>query len=338
MATMITLKELEKTFIHNFKGERELLKALEEIKVGFTTDRSLISNYVKDKKLVSAYLAVYASTNMAKYQELLARLPDTLVKQIGESEFIDFGAGPATFSFAHLRHFGTGEVVAIDKSKIMLEQASKLLSSEFGPSEFKVTQVIPPTTKSRVLFFGHAINEMGEKFAYQKIKEADADIVIWIEPGTKEFFEVAKKLRTRMLATGYNVQYPCVGAGECPMAVDDWCHQYVKVAHDKSIERLCQLAKLDRRTLPMIAHVYVKGEVEKADATICRTFPRSKHMSQFELCTNENKFIHFEAGYRSLNKKEQKEVEKLLHGEQVNFDIEKSLKVDSFRGRLSSKR
>lgn len=332
---MISFEELEPTFIYRFNHEGDLLKAIDQIKFGFTTNREEIGTYVAQKRLVSAYLALYGATNMPKYSEILSRLPQELVKEIGESEFIDFGCGPGTFSFAHLDYFNNGSVVAVDNSNLMLDQARALLESRYQKGQIEITKYLPEKRGKRVLFFGHSINEMGAEFALDKIKKADAEIVMWIEPGTKQSFDILRQVRSQLLEEGYFVQYPCTGQGECPMSEDDWCHQFIKVVHDQSIERLCQLAKLDRRTLPLTAHVYTKKRYDQKDAVIVSSYPRSKHMQQFDLCTNENQLIKFEAAFRGISKSESKELQNKLAGEQLNMEVTKEIKPDHLRGKLS---
>lgn len=333
---MITYQDLSPHFLHSFDSESDLLKSIEKIKAGFTTNREDIEKYVLDKKLVSAYLAIYASTNIAKYSEIIDRLPQSIQNEIASNEFIDMGSGPATFSFAHLKRFPESKVKVIDKSALMLDQARSLLAGHFSEDQYEISKHFPKNfTDSTTLFFGHSINEMGVDFAIDKIKQANANIVMFIEPGTKDFFEMAKVIRAKMIELGYGIQYPCTHYLECPVTSGDWCHQYIKVNHHQSIERLCQLAQMDRRNLPVIAHVYTKKNNKKFNALIMRVLSDTKHMQPFILCNEAGELIHFEASFRGLSKSEIKELTKLQQGTQVNFSVEKELSETHFRGKIS---
>lgn len=335
---MITYNDLSPHFLYQFASESELLKSIERIKANFTVNREEIEEYILDQKLVSAYLAIYASTNMAKYAEIINRLPEEVKKQISESEFIDMGSGPATFSFAHLKLFGSqkSKVKVIDKSSLMLDQARRLLEGHFEESQYEISKHFPKSfAENTTLFFGHSINEMGVDFAMDKIKQANANTVMFIEPGTKIFFEMAKSIREKMIEFGYQIQYPCTHSNSCPVVEGDWCHQYVKVIHDSSIERLCQLAQMDRRNLPIIAHVYTKKNKSIHNAVIMRVLSTTKHMQPFILCNEAGELIHFEASFRGISKSDAKDLSKLQQGTQVNYTVEKELSETHFRGKIT---
>lgn len=316
--------------LHEFASEADLVKAVGELSAAFTTDRGNIQKYLSDPRLVSAYTAFYLTTNIPKLEAVLSWLTPEFRSEILKCELIDVGAGPGTFSVAW-KELGGGESVMLETSKIMREQAARLLP--------KACFKIGAKEKPRLLLFGHSLNEMGVEAGLKYVNEAKPDYVWMIEPGTKEVFALALEFRRRMIRDGWHVRYPCLGMGECPMhGSEDWCHQYVDVRHDPEVERLTQLAQRDRRHLPLTVMMFERGPIAKRDenlARIVRTFPATKFSHEWQVCREENGLVleRFQLPFKSYPKSEKKAVVALLAGSLIQFGTDKQL-VDSRRIRL----
>lgn len=329
---MISYDELAPSFLYQFKADSELIKYVDQIKRGFTSHRDEIGEYVMDKKMVSAYLAVYASTNMAKLPLVLKRLPEWFKKELEDIEFVDFGCGPATFSYAFLKEFPDSFAVCVDSSILMLEQGERLLSQSFNKKKYMFSHDIPEKLSKRCLFFGHSLNEMEVDFAASEIERSEAEYVLLIEPGTKQSFEKVIELRSKMMDLGYKCHYPCFSNHKCPMVgsevEDDWCHQYVHASHDPSVERLCQMAKLDRRNLPLISHFYAKEEIQQYEAMIVRNYEKQKFAQTFEICLERDHIKQIqtvEVPFRGMKKPQIKEIQALCSGDIIRFEVIKEL-------------
>ena len=250
------LNNLLPLLIYKFKSEHDLVKAIEELSLKFTQKREQISDYLKDERLTSAYTAFYLTTNMPKLEAIFKWMPEAWLEKIKHSTFIDVGAGPGTFSLA-FREWANSpvKVMQIETSPVMREQAKKLWEGLY-PDEKILTKPVGEKT----LFFGHSANEMGAEAALKYIEDYDPDHVLFIEPGTKDFFPQMLEIREVLLKFGFQILFPCPTADECPLkgSDTDWCHQFIQVRQGSDIERLSQLVKKDRRNLPLTVHAFSK--------------------------------------------------------------------------------
>lgn len=310
--------------------EAEVVKLINEMSIKFTKKRDQISDYVFEHRHVSAYASFYLPTNIPKLHFLLSQLPVSILEDFKNRPFIDMGCGPGTFSLAWKMLLSIGahvEIVGVDSSQIMLDQAEKIIKGFFPKDKFETHRKISEKKENSVLFFGHSINEMGLNKAQDQIMTIDPEYVIWIEPGTSEVFLELKKLRS-ILTDHYDVLYPCPSSFDCP---NDWCHQVLRTSHDQSIERLSQLVSLDRKILPMTAHVYKRKSKNKSaetNATIIRYIQETKFSFEYEICyfdQNENKNIIIEIQKKQLSKEQEKYFKHSSVGEKISFDIEKDL-------------
>ncbi len=306
------------------------MKAVGELSAAFTTDRGNIQKYLSDPRLVSAYTAFYLTTNIPKLEAVMSWLTPEFRAGILQHELIDVGAGPGTFSVAW-KELGGGDSVMLEPSKLMREQAARLLP--------KARFTLGEREEPRLLLFGHSLNEMGLEAGLKYVIEAKPAHVWMIEPGTKEVFALALEFRRRMIREGWLVRYPCLGMGECPMSgSDDWCHQYVEVRHDPEVERLTQLAQRDRRHLPLTVMMFSREAQplrQPNEARIVRTFPATKFSHEWQVCREEMGLAleRFQLPFKSYPKSEKKAVEALLAGSLIQFETDKEM-VDGRRIRL----
>ncbi|MGZ3857821.1 MAG: small ribosomal subunit Rsm22 family protein, partial [Bacteriovorax sp.] len=266
--------------------EGETVKFIKEMSLKFTARRDQIGDYVQDEDHVSSYAALYLPTNIPKLHFLLDKLPAEVLEDLKSRPLIDMGCGPGTFALGWSLLFEAppAEVVAIDSSKTMLLQAEKILKGFFPEINLRTHSKFHEKKSDSVLFFGHSINEMGINKAQDLIMTIDPEYVIWIEPGTSELFRDLKKLR-QILTDHYDVLYPCPGNAPCP---SEWCHQVLRTSHDPSIERLSQLVSLDRKVLPMTAHVYRrknKALTVSASSTLIQYINETKFSFEYEVCS-----------------------------------------------------
>lgn len=152
----------------------------------------------------------------------------------------------------------------------------------------------------------------------------DPEYVIWIEPGTSELFKELKKLRMAML-DHYDVLYPCPASSACP---SEWCHQVLRTSHEADVERLSQLASLDRKILPMAAHIYRRKKSTSVlnEATTIRYINETKFSFEYEVChlengSNKNDVIEIQK--KQLSKEQEKHFKNADVGEKISFEIEK---------------
>lgn len=319
-------------------GENDLVRLIQEMSMKFTKRRDQIGDYVLDDDHVSAYTALYLTTNIPKLHFLLSKLSPETLADIKSRTFIDVGCGPGTFSLgiSLLNEAPPKEIICVDSSRTMLNQAEKMIKGFFSKANVQTHLKYRETNRESVLFYGHSINEMGIDRVQDQIMTIDPEYVIWIEPGTSELFSELKKLRTTVL-DAYDVLYPCPSSAGCP---NSWCHQVLRTSHDPSVERLSQLVSLDRKILPMTAHVYKrKSNLAPSNAaTIIRYITETKFSFEYEVCmfeNDKNKNVVIEIQKKQLDKKLEKKFKNLNVGEKLNFTVEKVV-GDKYRVKLNS--
>lgn len=326
----LSVEELKPHLLISNMTEPEIVKAIKDMSAKFTTKRDQISDYVLDHRQVSAYASFYLPTNIPKLHFILDKLPADVLEDFKNRPFIDMGAGPGTFSLGYKMLMGIGshvEMIAVDTAQIMLDQATKLMNGFFPGAKFQTVRKFSEKKSNSILFFGHSINEMGIDKAQDQIMTIDPEYVMWIEPGTSEFFHDLKKLRSQLLES-YDVLYPCPGNAGCP---SDWCHQVLRTSHDPSVERLSQLVSLDRKILPMSAHVYRRKQklvIDNGPVTV-RFLNETKFSFEYEVCLQnenaENRNVVIEIQKKQLSKEEEKAFKHANVGERLNFEVEKKI-------------
>lgn len=270
--------------------EHELVSLLKVISRGFTSERERIEEYVSLEEQVSAYTAYFLPTNIPKLFFVLEQLPIELRQYLAGLSLMDVGSGPGTYSLGWSRYFNSqSNITLVDQSKVMLKQAKSLLDAfALKSSSIQYTQN-PGTERAQVVLFGNSLNEMGAIKASSVVKQVGPEFVILIEPGTKQSFAEVLKLRSELLASGFVPLYPCRLAASCPLeAVDDWCHQVLRMTHESQIERISQLAQLDRKIMPFIAHIYRKAQaikpLETSNAHFLRFLNETKFSFLWQVC------------------------------------------------------
>jgi ribosomal protein RSM22 (predicted rRNA methylase) len=312
----ISLDELLPHLLYQFKSEHDLVSAIEEISRAFTLNRSELQNYLSDPRLVSAYTLFYLSTNVPKLQKVMELIPK---RDWQKFHLVDVGAGPGTFSIAWAHLFSPQKLTQIEASSFMQEQSQKLMQAFFP--DIKVDHTLPKNSSS-LLLFGHSMNEMGVTTALDFVDKSHASQILLIEPGTKEVFALALKFREEMKKRGFSILYPCPSHDACPLAGQplNWCHQVIEVRHHPSIERLTQLARKDRRVLPLLIQYYEKDQYVFEGARLFRVLKETKFSFEWEVC-QDNQIERWQIEKKHLSKEEQKRVEKLLAGATVQGEV-----------------
>lgn len=323
----LSLADIRPYFLNPEIKESQMISLIQEMSTKFTKKRDQIGDYVLDEDRVSSYTALYLPTNIPKLHFLLSKLPKEMLDDISSRPFIDIGCGPGTYALGInlLLKGKVKDVTCVDSSKVMLAQAQKIVNGFFPDVNLKTQHRYREVNSSSVLFYGHSINEIGIDQVEDQILTVDPEYVIFIEPGTSALFTELKKLREDLISR-YDVIYPCPSNKACPSS---WCHQVLRTAHDSSIERLSQLVSLDRKILPMTAHVYRKkcnDFKERNEATIVRFIIETKFSFEYEVClfnngTNEN--VIFEIQKKHLSKSDEKMFKNFNVGEKINFTLDK---------------
>jgi SAM-dependent methyltransferase len=323
--------------------DRKIASLLGELSERFTSRREAMSGYTENPELVSAYALFYGLTNAPKLTFLLDQLCDEEKERWRTSRFIDWGAGPGTYSLALLNYFGErfeGQVYLVDSSKLMLEQARKLLDHHFPKiqAHYFSPQEMRRVEGESILFFGNSLNEMGIERGLALSDKLECESVALIEPGTSTMFEEILRFRKGMAGRGFQSLYPCANLSMlCPFQLREdanatgWCHQVLRGSHEHAVERLSQLAGLDRKIMPFIGHIYRRQPQPPkrlGRASFVRFLAKDKHSFSWEVCLEqEGKLLLIKLQWqrKQFSKEEEKAMEKISVGKLFDFEIIKEL-------------
>jgi ribosomal protein RSM22 (predicted rRNA methylase) len=322
---MLGLSQIRPLLLYEFKSDADLVDAVQEISQKFTLNRESIGDYLKDPRLVAAYTTFYLLTNLPKLTEVLKWMPKEWVETLKQSAFVDLGAGPGTFSLAWKEFSGAGEFYQIEQSLHMREQGKKLWDGIVGTELHQGKDWSWTTSREKFIVFGHSANEMGAQEAISFIKKINPEHILFIEPGTKSFFQEMLKIREFLLSNDFNVLYPCPEDLPCPMANgNDWCHQFIYVKHDPEVERLTQMARKDRSLLPLTVQAYSKTfKVQNPSERLVRVYSETKFSLEWDVCHN-NELNHYQVMKKDFSKAEAKELGEILAGEAIETEVIKT--------------
>lgn len=342
----IGLSELQNLTLVPLK-EHELVQLIKEESAAFTINRDKINQYVEDERKVSAYTQFYLPTNMPKLYFLLDRIVclhgEDFLKRLSANVFVDIGSGPGTFSLALLfylneKKYPLPAIYLIDRSRLMLNQAEKIIKYFFPAIELRISlnelSLTPDKTYS--LFFGHSLNELSvqlqDNYINIAFKNTNVSDVFWIEPGTPTFFQQQIRLREQLLKEKFSVLYPCPSSDQCPVALanneqsPEWCHQILRVNHPAEIERISQLVCLDRKILPMCAMYFTKKINENYNKWLYpfRFLKETKFSFDYIFCGDfDQKSLVHKKG-ELLKKSLTKEGQKILKNRSLGYPLKKN--------------
>lgn len=329
-----TLEDISPHLLSSLE-DHELVSLLKHISSGFTSERSRIEEYVNERDQVSAYCSYYLPTNIPKLGFVLDQLPKIVKERMGKLPFIDIGCGPGTYTIGWLSEFkSTPSIHLVDQSSLMLEQAKALIEGLKISPQFATYTPGVPKVEEGVLLFGNSLNEMGASAGMKLVEKHRPEFVILIEPGTKQSFAEVLKMRSGLIALGLNPIYPCSTSTACPLERrDDWCHQVLRMTHDPAIERLSQLASLDRKIMPLIAQVYQRQGVSQVSAHFLRFLVETKFSFMWQVCLHniegELEVRSFEIMKRDYPKKFVKRLQQASVGESFKYQVVKELESHS---------
>lgn len=319
-------------------SDQKVASLLNQIKEKYIQERG--ESISLNQQEVAAYTMFYMPTNARKFNFLWGQLPEEIKNEIKELPFLDIGCGPGTYTWPAIAEGIKGPFFGIDSNTKMITQARRLAEGLFPDVEasFSTSEKGIDFDAPKTILFGNALNEMGVAMAMHQIERFNAQFVIFIEPGTSTVFDLMRKVRHEMNERKFEVLYPCASLEyECPIKTGDWCHQVLREVPDSSIERLGQIAKMDRKVQPYIAHVYkLDGKNHRKDKTarFVRFITESKHAFIWEVCLLKDglqNIVEFEILKKTMDKKTQKEFKKLSIGHEVSYDLIKEMAENKFR-------
>lgn|GEM_PF-5869722 len=285
-----SLEQLSEVAPYRFKSDDELCSNILKLIDVFNHQREKISSIYDKDEYLSAYLFYFFATNVHKISAAFKFLKPEHIQRLSQSDFIDFGSGPATASLGLLQCLPEFKksFFLVEQSMAMNNLAQKMMTHFAPSSQANFSTNISGVPTSATLCFSHSFNEISRTDFQQIVTKSNPSQIILLEPGTKAVFAKTLELRQWLFDQGYSFAYPCSAELPCPLeGVDDWCHQYLKLKFPESVERITQKLKKDRRNSPVTFQVYFKGRVvERTQKIVYRGYKELKYGYSYNTCEN----------------------------------------------------
>ena len=233
--------------------------ALERMRAAFLQNTAGAGDYWHSESDLASYDATFAQRIGWKWDYVLAEL-----KRRGWSppggELLDWGCGSGIAGRAFLDHFGEKSVSRLrlwDRSPLAVAFAMARARGKYPELEIHagLAAVAPTTT----LLISHVLTELTAEQTESLVDlAANAQCVLWVEPGTYEasltLIAVRERLRERL-----QIVAPCTHQGRCGILAPEnerhWCHHFAapprEVFTDGNWARFASVMGIDLRDLPL---------------------------------------------------------------------------------------
>lgn len=195
---------------------------------------------------VDAYLSYYLPLNEVRVRAV-AEEGQALNFFDGLTQLVDFGAGPATASFALRRTIKNLKTFyLIDRSEVPAS-----LISRSGPFEFSFKKKFPawdPDQLARALFV--ASYSLTEGTLPPEALSFEAIMIL--EPSTQNDGRSLLKLREELIKKNYFIWAPCPHQKNCPLLHEsprDWCHDRVHLDRPSWLKEIEEYLPFRNETL-----------------------------------------------------------------------------------------
>lgn len=239
--------------------------------------------------LVTRFPATYA-VNYSVLENVKALMPDLTLK-----DMLDLGSGPGTAFFAANELFPEMSNALLTELDNALIELGKSLQKGVK-SKTKVDWISQDITnlndlkKHDLVTISYALNELNEldrAALITKAFHAANKVILIIEPGTKEGFEIIREVRKQLISLNGHMIAPCPHALACPMPENDWCH-FSKRLPRTSMHRMMKDAQLGYEDEKFSYVAFSKTALKLPVARILRHPEKhSGHLKLF-LCTKSS--------------------------------------------------
>lgn len=204
------------------------------------------SAHKTSKRLISNELQalVYAAVRMpATYAAVKSALEHaTMYNDITIDTIIDVGAGTGAASLAAEEVFNSEHICLMERESYMRECGSRIFES-IDDDILKAAQWYDEDIlndnadrHADLVMSSYMINEIklqDRENVFDRLWNMADKMLLIVEPGTKEGFEVISHAREYFLAGGMHIAAPCTHENKCGLDKDDWCHFSVRVARSR---------------------------------------------------------------------------------------------------------
>ena len=213
----------------------------------FTGARPLEPGYLSRAPLRRAYVCYYLPLNYARVRTVLRELKGFANLRPG-SRVLDFGAGPGSASLAAVDEIEHPELTLVDVVDEALDDAAFLLDRPFERA------AEAPPGQFDVILAANVMAELSDPAPLRRLLDhalAPDGFLVLVEPATPGPSRRVMAWRDELVAAGYRIAAPCLGARACPMRShgDLWCHQDAPWDVPRGIAELDRELGFDKESL-----------------------------------------------------------------------------------------
>ena len=200
-----------------------LVEGVRRLSEMFTGVRRLEPGYLSRAALRRAYVCYYLPVNYARTRLVLSELKSFATLGPG-LRVLDFGAGPGSASLAAVDELERPELTLVDVVDEALDDAAFLLDRPFERA------AEAPSGPFDLILASNVLAELPDPAPLRRLLDhvlAPDGYLVLVEPATPGPARRVMAWRDELVAAGYKIAAPCLGATQCPMRShgDLWCHQ-----------------------------------------------------------------------------------------------------------------
>jgi len=219
----------------------------------FLTDAS--EEYWTERDL-ELYDATFARRIGWKWEEVLDSLTRAHWRPTA-TRLLDWGCGTGIASRAVAAWSGIGEATVFDQSGQAMRFAASALERQNVRAQSSRGE--PSILEGTLLLLSHVAGELSDEELTALAKlAAQADEIIWVEPGSRDISRRLSAAREILRAGGHRFAAPCTHTNPCPMLEPEnerhWCHFFARppteVFQSPFWREFSMRLEIDLRSLP----------------------------------------------------------------------------------------
>lgn len=183
----------------------------------------MVPGYLSRRDLRRAYICYFLPVNYARMRTVLRELKGFATLRPG-LKVLDYGSGPGSASLAAIDELERPELTLVDVVDEALDDAAFLLDRPFERASDA------PEGQFDLILAANVMSELSDPAPLRRVLDralAPDGYFVLVEPATPGPARRIMAWRDELVAAGYRIAAPCMGATACPMRShgDLWCHQ-----------------------------------------------------------------------------------------------------------------
>lgn len=263
----------------------------------------------------------YAISRMPATYAAVSSVLEQILDSYHESltSIIDVGAGTGAAVWAINDRTKSNDIKCLEREESMISIGKKIMkNTDLNDVKWDKFDILKDDIKENgdVVISSYMINELPKEErekAVKKMWNATNKLLVIIEPGTPAGFANILEIRNNILNLGGNIVAPCCCIGKCPIAKDDWCAFYTRIARS-SIHRQTKNGTLGYEDEKFSYIAFSKVPVDNKGERILRHPQINSGYVKVKVCTSNG--IE-EKTYSKKDKEIYKKVRKMNAGQKI---------------------